>query len=96
MSGPPKPINKHIPRPGDVVRPVHDTATDERHPDRNDLLVQWVGVNGNQVICAGYRAWARTVDGRDELDPRYGVLTDYDWGRGFEVITPSPFRRVPS
>lgn len=76
----------NIPEVGDVVRPLSPELND--FVDRNDLTVEWVGVNLNQVIVAGLFRRHRTVDGRYELAPRYGILVDYGWGRGW-IINPS-------
>jgi hypothetical protein len=78
--------DRYTPKIGDIIRHANPLLVD--HEDRNDLTVEWVGVNGNQIICAGFFATGITVDGKQNHDPHYGVLSDYGWGEGWTKVGP--------
>lgn len=59
------------------------------HREQDEMLVQWVGQNGNQVLVAGWCSKHLRPDGKDTHSPQYSVFSCFDWGRSFEIVSPS-------
>jgi hypothetical protein len=56
--------------------------------EQDEMIVEWVGQNGNQVIIAGWCPKQLTVDGKQTPRPCYSVYSCYGYGRSFYVVYP--------
>jgi hypothetical protein len=58
------------------------------HREQDEMVVEWVGRNGNQVLVAGHCAKKLTVDGKGTPAPKYSYYCCFSYGSSFNIVEP--------